>query len=368
VVSLFTFISITNYSSAISICGVFDQPECIFLPPLPPISSPATANSVEANTQEDTSVSITLSSTSHGATGTIVYSIVSGPATGTLSDFNANTGTVTYTPSVNFYSTSTPVTFVFGVSQDGSTVSTSTVSISVSSVNDAPVITLSGANPTTVTVGTDYVDPGATCTDVEDGVLDVITSISYPWDGEHTLRAGDTYTIYYSCHDSSEQENSNARVGRSITVIDTPAPVVSTGGGLLWVPTPTGSFSSSPIAYSTPTTGVVLGASTTCGIYAKDFLRKGGNNDIESVKKLQQFLNDHQNAGLIVNGIFDIATENALKAFQTAHAAEILKPWQINKATGIFYLTTRVYVNNLMCPALKLPTPTILVPMSFKDR
>jgi hypothetical protein len=111
--------------------------------------------------------------------------------------------------------------------------------------------------------------------------------------------------------------------------------------------------------------GQVLGASTSCGIYVDKFLRKGyrGNNP-DAVNKLQQFLNDYTAAGLSVDSKFGPKTETALKAFQTAHADKVLTPWNLKAPTGIFYLTTQTEVNNIMCPELGLPIPTNLVPFS----
>jgi hypothetical protein len=67
------------------------------------------------------------------------------------------------------------------------------------------------------------------------------------------------------------------------------------------------------------------------------------------------------------SGVFDTATESALKKFQIKHSDNILKPWKISVPTGILYLTTRTEINNIMCPDLKLSVPTNLVPMSKSD-
>lgn len=108
--------------------------------------------------------------------------------------------------------------------------------------------------------------------------------------------------------------------------------------------------------------GRVLGAETTCGIYVEKFLRKGyKGNDKVAVGKVQQFLNDYMNSGLVVDSIFGPKTETALRAFQTKHADKILTPWNLTNPTGIFYLTTQTEVNNIMCPELNLPIPTNLI-------
>lgn len=107
--------------------------------------------------------------------------------------------------------------------------------------------------------------------------------------------------------------------------------------------------------------GRVLGAEATCGIYVDKFLKKGmKNNDKEAVKKVQEFLNNYMNSGIKVDGIFGEKTEQAVKAFQLKHADKILKPWNIKKPTGIFYITTQTEVNNIMCPELKLLIPALI--------
>ena len=113
--------------------------------------------------------------------------------------------------------------------------------------------------------------------------------------------------------------------------------------------------------------GQVLGAETSCGIYVDKYLRKGYANDVEAVKKVQKFLNEYMSAGLTEDGFFGDKTETALKAFQLKQADKILTPWNIEAPTGIFYLTTQTEVNNIMCPDLKLPIPSSLIPFSLNS-
>lgn len=121
-----------------------------------------------------------------------------------------------------------------------------------------------------------------------------------------------------------------------------------------------GSYSS-----GSSTGGQVLGAEATCGIYVDKYLRKGlKGNDVAAVKKMQSFLNDYMNSGLVVDGVFGLNTENALKAFQLKHKEKVMDPWKLTAPTGIFYLTTQTEVNNIMCPELNLPIPSNLIPFS----
>ena len=65
-------------------------------------------------------------------------------------------------------------------------------------INHRPVITLIGANPATINVGENYIDPGATAFDIEDGDItsDIIASSTV-----NTAVAG-TYTVTYNVSDS----------------------------------------------------------------------------------------------------------------------------------------------------------------------
>ncbi|MEK7607948.1 MAG: peptidoglycan-binding domain-containing protein [Patescibacteria group bacterium] len=95
----------------------------------------------------------------------------------------------------------------------------------------------------------------------------------------------------------------------------------------------------------------VLGPEKTCpaGNFVKTFLRIGIDNNPDEVRKLQYFLNTYEKAGLVVNGDFDSATEEAVKAMQIKHAEEILAPWGITEPTGIVYITTTGYINTVYC-------------------
>jgi hypothetical protein len=75
----------------------------------------------------------------------------------------------------------------------------------------------------------------------------------------------------------------------------------------------------------------------------------GRNNDVEQVRRLQQFLNSEMNAGLPVTGFFGPLTDAAVRAFQAKYASEILTPWGINEPTGYVYLTTRKKINEMYC-------------------
>lgn len=108
---------------------------------------------------------------------------------------------------------------------------------------------------------------------------------------------------------------------------------------------------------STPTPQV-LGASTTapaCGMYLNDYMRQGKEASSTEVTKLQIFLNA-VGIKLEVTGMFDAATDAAVRKFQGDHKAEVLTPWYLAKLvphenpTGWVYQLTRWKINNIVCP------------------
>ena len=116
--------------------------------------------------------------------------------------------------------------------------------------------------------------------------------------------------------------------------------------------------------------GAVLGASTgqvlgeTCGLYLNKHLRLGSpKNDKDQASRLQTFLNKYMSANLPVTGFYGPMTASAVRAFQTKHADDILKPWGQTQPTGLVYLTTLRKINLVECPDLGLQLPA-LVPWS----
>jgi DNA/RNA endonuclease G (NUC1)/predicted extracellular nuclease len=107
-------------------------------------NAPATANQ-SASTPEDNAVEITLAAVRPDNTTPLAFSIVSGPTNGSLGSVGAPScidyacsATVTYTPGSNYNG---PDSFTFKVNNGTVDSNTSTVSITVSPVNDAPELT-----------------------------------------------------------------------------------------------------------------------------------------------------------------------------------------------------------------------------------
>lgn len=96
--------------------------------------------------------------------------------------------------------------------------------------------------------------------------------------------------------------------------------------------------------------GSVAGSATsTCDRYLTDFIKFGGNNNAEQVKRLQHVLKAYEGADVEESGDFDQATLSAVHAFQTKYWDTILAPWNIKASTGFVYLTTRKKVNEIYC-------------------
>ncbi len=88
----------------------------------------------------------------------------------------------------------------------------------VTVTNNAPVVTLTGANPLTFEAAASYSDPGGTADDVEDGtLLPVISSNSV------VANLPGTYAVTWSVTDSA---NVSGSATRTVNVVDTTAPVV----------------------------------------------------------------------------------------------------------------------------------------------
>jgi GH35 family endo-1,4-beta-xylanase len=85
--------------------------------------------------------------------------------------------------------------------------------------NVAPVISLNGSTVVNVSVGSSYTDAGATATDNHDSNVTVVVS------GIVNAAVIGTYTITYTATDSSG--NAAAPVTRTVTVLDTVAPVIA---------------------------------------------------------------------------------------------------------------------------------------------
>lgn len=111
--------------------------------------------------------------------------------------------------------------------------------------------------------------------------------------------------------------------------------------------------------------GEVLGAAT-CGRYLNGFAFPSRANDLDTVVRIQLFLNNYEGAKVPVTGVYGDQTVFAVRAFQAKYAAEIIKPWyeagllvSATEPTGNVYLTTQRMINKIVCPTLELPLPSL---------
>lgn len=100
----------------------------------------------------------------------------------------------------------------------------------------------------------------------------------------------------------------------------------------------------------------VGGKTTSCAPYLNSFIRQGDTNDVQEVKKLERFLNTHENAGLVEDGIYGSWDTRAVEAFQWKYRDEILTPWGYDRPTGYVFTTTRDAINRILCTEKNLIT------------
>ena len=136
------------------------------VPPLVTCNTPPVANDAAASTNEDTSVTITLSGTDADG-DPLTFSIVSGPANGSLGAIvpaGPTSATVTYTPNLNFNGSDS---FVYRANDGNGGTDDANVTIVVAPVNDPPsflagptAVVLEDAGPQSVANWVTAISPG----------------------------------------------------------------------------------------------------------------------------------------------------------------------------------------------------------------
>jgi hypothetical protein len=143
---------------------------------------------------------------------------------------------------------------------DGTNTGTATRTVNVVDTI-APVITLGGANSVTVECHTSFTDPGATASDSCDTAVPVTAS------GGVNVNVPGTYTITYTATDDSG--NAAAAVTRTVTVVDTTAPVISCPANIVVTLPANSTAVSMPVSFN-------VTADDSCGTAAINTSRASG--------------------------------------------------------------------------------------------
>ena len=102
---------------------------------------------------------------------------------------------------------------------------------------------------------------------------------------------------------------------------------------------------------SVSTTSPNVPKGNICTPYLTGYIKIGGTNDPDQVKKLQTFLNDKEGEKLTVDGVYSNEDAEAVKRFQEKYASEILGVWGATAPTGYVYRTTLLKINSFYCAA-----------------
>jgi VCBS repeat-containing protein len=212
----------------------------------PPVNTAPTANNAADATSEDTPKTITLSG-SDAQQCELGFSIVSGPANGSLGAIanntctsgspNTDTATVVYTPNSNYSGSDT---FTYRVNDGTLDSNTATVSITVNAVDDPPVAADDSATVTEDS-GSNAIDVLANDTD-PDGGPKTVQAVTQPTNGSASITGGGTGVSYTPnanyCNGGSPTDNftytldggSTATVAVTVTCVDDPPMIAFTNG------------------------------------------------------------------------------------------------------------------------------------------
>lgn len=96
--------------------------------------------------------------------------------------------------------------------------------------------------------------------------------------------------------------------------------------------------------------GTPVSSQNQCSPYLLKYIKLNAKNDPNEVRKLQQFLVDHEKEKLNIDGKYKTTDYLAVKRFQAKYNSEILGPWGASQPTGYVYKTTTDKINKFMCP------------------
>ena len=210
-----------------------------------PVNDAPVAYDDSATTSEDTAVTVAVSANDTDVDGLVVptsAAVLNSPSNGSL--VNNGDGTITYTPNPNFNGTDT---FSYTIADDDGATDSAIVFITVTPVNDAPVVT---GNPdaTTDEGGSVTTDVLSNATDADGDPLTVTVdtqgtnglasvnsdgTITYTHDGSETTSDSYTYTI----SDGNGGSDSGVVFITVTPVNDAPVPVAPTSSVGTLMPT-----------------------------------------------------------------------------------------------------------------------------------
>lgn len=188
-----------------------------------------------------------------------------------------------------------------------------------------PKIAVLGANPVVLPVGARYVDPGVQLQDATGAKIS-----GYPISATNTIdanKAGE-YTVSYSVEEKAFDGYSIPTAVRTVKVVSKTSYVDT-------------------VAAKTP---LVTTTNTQSCTYLNAYLGKGMSNDKFEVLKLQAFLFFKEGSHNVkATGVFDDATEIAVRNFQDKYYQDVLTPWGSDDNTGAVRLTTQKKINDIFC-------------------
>jgi VCBS repeat-containing protein len=185
-----------------------------------------TTSAVPTTLNEDTPATITLSGSDVDGGDTLVYSIVSGPTHGTLETITGNQ--VSYTPALNYNGSDS---FTYKANDGFTDSNTSTVSITINPVNDAPVANAGSATTledtlTTIVLSASDVDADpltySIVSGVSHGTLGTITGNQVSYTPSANYNGSDSFT--FKANDGTVDSNT-ATVNITVTPVND-APVL----------------------------------------------------------------------------------------------------------------------------------------------
>jgi len=86
-----------------------------------------------------------------------------------------------------------------------------------------------------------------------------------------------------------------------------------------------------------------------CTALLTQYIKLGEDNDKDSVKKLENFLNDYEGQSVKVDGIYSTSDDQKVRAFQSKYKKDILEPIDLDEPTGNVLNMTVKKINELYC-------------------